>query len=80
MGRRKRFGPPRRCAFCGSTRNLQPHHVGTRGKVIWVCEKCHRAEHKRFKVVSPNRKAFRRMCLSEALDIEKLRKELSIYG
>jgi len=69
----------RRCAICGSTENLQRHHVGTGGRTVWVCERCHNREHRRFKVVSPNRSAFRRESLA-GLDLEALREELSIYG
>ena len=69
-----------RCAICGSTRNLQRHHVGTGNRTIWICERCHNREHRHFHVVSPNRKAFKRAALSERLDLEELRRKYSIYG
>jgi len=69
-----------RCAYCGSTRNLQRHHVGTSGRTIWICEKCHNREHRRFHVVSPNRAAFKREARTLGLDLEELRRKYSIYG
>jgi len=72
--------PRPRCAICGSTEGLQKHHVGTGGGVIWVCERCHNREHRRFKVISPNRKAFIRQARASGFDLNVLREELSIYG
>ena len=77
-GRAYGFRDRPRCAYCGSTHNLQRHHVGTRGRTIWVCERCHNKEHRRFRVFSPNRKALRREALG--LDLEALRRKYSIYG
>ena len=37
------------CAFCSSTENVEAHHADYAKPldVIWLCEACHKAEHKR---------------------------------
>ncbi|HDI01889.1 MAG TPA: HNH endonuclease [Candidatus Bathyarchaeota archaeon] len=80
-GHRRGSRARRRCAFCGSTENLQLHHVGRdMGGLIWVCERCHNKEHRKFKVSSPNRKALRAWARAEGLNLKELRKALSIYS
>jgi len=47
---------------------------------VWICERCHNREHKRFHVFSPNRKALRREALALGFDLEELKRKYSIYG
>ena len=79
-GRAHGFRDRPRCAYCGSTRNLRRHHVGTGGRTVWICERCHNREHRRFHVFSPNRKALRKEALALGFDLEELRRKYSIYG
>jgi len=70
-----------RKSACPREMNLQLHHVGRdMGGLIWVCERCHNKEHRKFKVSSPNRKALRAWARAEGLNLKELRKALSIYS
>ena len=57
---------------------MQKHHLNE--KVwVWVCEKCHNREHRKRHVFSTKnaRKSFKKM--AETLNLEELRRELSVY-
>ncbi len=72
---------PKKCYFCGKMlreENMQKHHLNE--KVwVWVCEKCHNREHRKRHVFSTKnaRKSFKKM--AETLNLEELRRELSVY-
>ena len=38
--------PDDKCALCGSTVNMEPHHIDydLPDLIVWLCRKCHRKE------------------------------------